>query len=208
MCFALQDPGAWSDVASFNLSEATTPPRHNQAGYTTLLQERTIDNSVSYAVNTPTNISSHDKSCTPFGLSSVTPINSSKTSQVTNGRRRRRQRGEAPPLCDRTCFSLDNMSDSPKKTPTKSLPFTPSQVNEISFSFFIHLSQLPASHDSTAHVARLFFPFPQLCNISGAEHLNLDNPALTSTPVCGQRCLLNTPLHKETPPRPEKENDG
>uniref|UniRef100_A0A8D0CQR7 MYB proto-onco like 1 n=1 Tax=Sander lucioperca TaxID=283035 RepID=A0A8D0CQR7_SANLU len=49
---------------------------------------------------------------------------------------------------------------------------------------------------------------PRFCNISGAEHLNLDNPALTSTPVCGQRCLPNTPLHKESTPKHQKENDG
>ncbi|XP_018529464.1 myb-related protein A isoform X3 [Lates calcarifer] len=178
MCLALQDPVAWSDVASFDLSETTTPPRHNQAGYTTLLQERTIDNSMGYTVNTSTAISGRDKNCAPFGLGSVTsltPINSSKPSQASTGRRRRKERGEPSPLCDRTCSSfLENISNSPKKTPTKSLPFTPSRF----------------------------------CNISGAEHLNLDNPALTSTPVCGQRCLLYTPLHKETTPKHQKENDG
>lgn len=47
----------------------------------------------------------------------------------------------------------------------------------------------------------------QFCNISGVEHLNLDNPALTSTPMCGQRCLFNTPLQKETTPKHQKEND-
>ncbi|TWW71008.1 Myb-related protein A [Takifugu flavidus] len=47
-----------------------------------------------------------------------------------------------------------------------------------------------------------------ICNISGTEHLGLDTPALTSTPVCGQRCLINTPLHKETTPKHQKENDG
>lgn len=177
MCFALQDPVAWSDVASFDLSETATPPRHNQAGYTSLLQERTIDNSMGYTVHTPTAISSRDNNCDPFGLGSVislTPISSSKPSQASTGRRRRRERGEPSPSCDRTCSSLENISNSPKKTPTKSLPFTPSRF----------------------------------CNISGAEHLNLDNPALTSTPVCGQRCLLNTPLHKETTPKHQKENDG
>ncbi|XP_074478788.1 myb-related protein A isoform X1 [Sebastes fasciatus] len=163
MCFALQDPGVWSDVASFDLSETTTPPRHNQAGYTTLLQERTIDNSLGFPVNTPPSVTS------------LTPINSSKPTQASVGRRRRRERGEPSPSCDRTCSSfLENISNSPKKTPTKSLPFTPSRF----------------------------------CNISGAEHLNLDNPALTSTPVCCQRCLLNTPLHKETTPKHQKENDG
>ncbi|TMS15954.1 Myb-related protein A [Larimichthys crocea] len=169
------DPVAWSDVASFDLSEAATPPRHNQAGYASLLQERTIDNSMGY---TPTAVSGRDKNCAAFGLvgvTSLTPINSSKPSQASIGRKRRRERGEPSPLCDRTCSSfLENISNSPKKTPTKSLPFTPSRF----------------------------------CNISGAEHLNLDNPALTSTPVCGQRCLLNTPLQKETTPKHQKENDG
>ncbi|XP_040922247.1 myb-related protein A [Toxotes jaculatrix] len=178
MCFALQDPVAWSDVASFDLSETATPPRHNQAGFTSLLQERTIDNSMGYTVNTSTAISGRDKSCAPFGLGSVTsltPISSSKPSQASHGRKRRREREESSPLCDRTCSSfMENISNSPKKTPTKSLPFTPSRI----------------------------------CNISGAEHLNLDNPALTSTPVCGQRCLLYTPLHKETTPKHQKENDG
>ncbi|XP_031706069.1 myb-related protein A isoform X3 [Anarrhichthys ocellatus] len=178
MCFALQDPIAWSDAVSFDLSETATPPRHNQAGYTTLLQERTIDNSMAFTVNTPPAVSGRDKNCASFGLgavASLTPINSSKPTQASTGRRRRRDRGEPSPSCDRTCSSfLENISNSPKKTPTKSLPFTPSRF----------------------------------CNISGAEHLNLDNPALTSTPVCGQRCLLNTPLHKETTPKHQKENDG
>lgn len=132
MSFALQDPVAWSNVASFDLSETATPPRHNQAGYTTLLHERMTDNSMGYTVNT-TAISGRDKNCAPFGLGSVTsltPINSSKPSQESIGRRRRRERGEPSPLCDRTCSSLlENISNSPKKTPTKSLPFTPSRVN-------------------------------------------------------------------------------
>ncbi|TNN88908.1 Myb-related protein A [Liparis tanakae] len=127
------DPGAWSDVASFDMSETATPPRHNQAGYSTLLQERTVDNSMAFVVNTPPAVSGRDKNCASFGpggVASLTPLNSSKPTQAS------------------------------------------------------------------------------FCNISGAEHLNLDNPALTSTPVCGQRCLLNTPLHNETTPKHQKENDG
>uniref|UniRef100_A0A3Q0SVU3 MYB proto-onco like 1 n=1 Tax=Amphilophus citrinellus TaxID=61819 RepID=A0A3Q0SVU3_AMPCI len=136
------DPVAWNEVASFDLSETVTPPRHNQAGYS---------------------------------LTSLTPINSSKPTQVSTGRKRRRERGEPSPLCDKTCSSfLENISNSPKKTPIKTLPFTPSRF----------------------------------CNISGPEHLNLENPALTSTPVCGQRCLLNTPLQKDIIPKHQKENDG
>ncbi|KAM6900187.1 myb-related protein A isoform 2-T2 [Xenentodon cancila] len=166
------DPVAWSDVASFDMSEVATPTRHNQADYTNHPQESTIYNPLGYGVNAPSAISGHDRNCAPFGLggvSSLTPITSSKPIQASTGRRRRRERGE--PLCDRTCSSfLDNVTNSPKKTPTKSLPFTPSRF----------------------------------CNTSGAEHLNLDDPTLTSTPLCGQRCLLNTPHHKDN----QKENDG
>ncbi|XP_047468075.1 myb-related protein A isoform X2 [Mugil cephalus] len=170
------DPVSWSDVASFDMSETATPPRHNQAGFTTLLQERTVYNPADYQVSTPSAITGHDRNCAPFGVGGVTaltPISSSKPSQASTGKKRRRERGEPSPLGDRTCSSfLENIPNSPKKTPTKSLPFTPSRF----------------------------------CNIS--DHLNLDNPALTSTPVCGQRCLLNTPLHKETTPKHQKENDG
>ncbi|KAL6097878.1 mybl1 [Pungitius sinensis] len=179
MCFALQEPGAWNDVASFDLSETATPPRHNQAGYTTLLQERTADNSMAFAVNTPPAVpSGRDKNSASFGaggVASLTPISSSRNPQASVGRRQRRERGEPSPSPDRTRSPfLENITNSPRKTPTKSLPFTPSRF----------------------------------CNMSGAEHLNLDNPSHTSTPVCGQRCLLHTPLHKETTPKHQKENDG
>uniref|UniRef100_A0A672IXK5 V-myb avian myeloblastosis viral oncogene homolog-like 1 n=1 Tax=Salarias fasciatus TaxID=181472 RepID=A0A672IXK5_SALFA len=172
------DPVAWSDVASFDLSDRATPPRHDQAGYATLLQERTAYNPMGYTVNTPTAGLGPERNVDALGLGgvvSLTPVNSSRPNQATTERRKRRERGESSPLCDRTCASfLENISNSPKKTPTKSLPFTPSRF----------------------------------CNISGVEHLNLENPALTSTPVCGQRCHLNTPLHKETTPKHQKENDG
>lgn len=129
MCFALQDPVAWSDLASFDLSETATPPRHTQAGFTTLLQERTIYNPVGYTVNTPAAISGHDRNCALLGVGSVSTL---KTTQASTGRKRR-ERGESSPLCDRTCSSfLENISNSPKKTPTKSLPFTPSRVKTFS----------------------------------------------------------------------------
>uniref|UniRef100_A0A3P8RBL3 V-myb avian myeloblastosis viral oncogene homolog-like 1 n=1 Tax=Astatotilapia calliptera TaxID=8154 RepID=A0A3P8RBL3_ASTCA len=172
------DPVAWNEVASFDLSETATPSRHNQAAYSTILQESTMYNSVNYPVNAATTDLGQDRNCAPFGvgdLTSLTPINSSKPTQASTGRKRRRERGEPSPLCDKTCSSfLENISNSPKKTPIKTLPFTPSRF----------------------------------CNISVPEHLNLENPALTSTPVCGQRCLLNTPLQKDTTPKHQKENDG
>uniref|UniRef100_A0A3B5LYT4 Uncharacterized protein n=1 Tax=Xiphophorus couchianus TaxID=32473 RepID=A0A3B5LYT4_9TELE len=170
------EPGTWNNVASFDVSNAAMPPRHNHAGFTNLLQERTVYEPIGYTINNHTAIPGHDGNCPPFGLVAVasqTPINSLKPGKDSSGRKKRRARRQ--PLCDRTCSSfLENMSNSPKKIPTK-------------------------SHSCTMSA---------FCNISATEHLNLEDPALTSTPVCGQRCLLNTPLLKENTPKHQKENDG
>ncbi|XP_061878036.1 myb-related protein A isoform X1 [Entelurus aequoreus] len=139
MCSALQErsPCAWSNGPRFDLSETT--PKQDQPAFAMLLQESCLGHA---------------------------PPSCAKSSMAT--KRKRRHGGETSPLCDRTCFSfLDNVTDSPKKTPTK-----------------------------------------RFCNISGTEPLNLDHPALTSTPVCGQKCSLTTPLHKEFTPKHQKENDG
>ncbi|XP_061777810.1 myb-related protein A isoform X2 [Nerophis ophidion] len=139
MCSALQDhsPRWLSNGTRCDLSK--TKPKPDQPAFAMLIQENCLGHAP------PT-----------FFKSSIA------------ARKRRRHGGETSPLCDRTCFSfLDNISDSPKKTPTK-----------------------------------------QSCNISGMESLNLDHPTLTSTPVCGQKCFLTTPLHKEFTPKHQKENDG
>lgn len=205
MCFALQDPGAWNDVASFDVSETATPPRHNQAGYTTLLQERTADTSMAFAVNTPPAVPGPDKNDASFGVASSTPI---KHPQASVGRRRRRERGEPSPSRDRARSPfLEDITNSPRKTPTKLLPFTPSRVSERCLLIRYRLSRRTQVASVTWLIC-LVCLLAQFCNVSGAEHLNLDNPSHTSTPVCGQRCLLHTPLYKETTPKHQKENDG
>ncbi|XP_032703750.1 myb-related protein A isoform X2 [Lontra canadensis] len=42
----------------------------------------------------------------------------------------------------------------------------------------------------------------------GNEQINIENPSFTSTPICGQKVLITTPLHKETTPKDQKENVG
>lgn len=117
MCFAVQDPAAWSDVATFDLSETAAAPQHEQAAFATLLQERTANASPGFS-----------------------PTAAAAASSKTSAGRRRRERGQSTALCDRTYSSfLENISNSPKRTPTKSLPFTPSRVRHITpISFFTH----------------------------------------------------------------------
>ncbi|XP_075701480.1 myb-related protein B [Rhinoderma darwinii] len=65
----------------------------------------------------------------------------------------------------------DTNSMTPKSTPVKSLPFSPSQF----LNFW-------SKHDS----------------------LELENPSLTSTPVCSQKAVVTTPLHRDKTPLLQK----
>ncbi|KAJ8010705.1 hypothetical protein DPEC_G00077890 [Dallia pectoralis] len=160
MCLALQDPMAWSEAASFEASESMTPLKQTQGVYTP--QER--NEGMRYALDLPNGTSLKLAKTRP-----QTPNNTSRAGLPSTGKRKGRDRGDQSPV--RSCSSF---ADSPRNTPMKAQPFSPSQ----------------------------FF------NTSGGEHLSLENPALTSTPVCGQKCLLNTPFQKETTPKHQKENVG
>ncbi|KAK0134602.1 Myb-related protein A [Merluccius polli] len=186
------DPMAWSEVASFHLSDSETPPRHAQGAYVPLPpsqergateqeeeeEEEEEEEAIGFTVHALAAFSgSLDKQCSPFGSSKApaAAYNAPRPGHPSLGRKRRRERVGQSPMCDRSCPSfLENVKMSPRKTPSKCLPFSPSR----------HF------------------------NVSGAEQLCLDNPAFTSTPVCGQKGLLTTPIHKETTPKSQKENAG
>ncbi|OPJ73029.1 transcriptional activator Myb isoform B [Patagioenas fasciata monilis] len=89
----------------------------------------------------------------------------------------RKRRGHSSPLAsghDSTLVLADvSSSTPPKRSPVKSLPFSPSQ--------FLNTS---SSH----------------------ENLNLDNPALTSTPVCGHKMAVTMPFHRDQTFKAQKEN--
>ncbi|KAK2870119.1 hypothetical protein QQF64_021924 [Cirrhinus molitorella] len=171
------DPLAWSDVTSFDLSEGGPSPKAANPTDVCTTMERCTEN-LAYPINAPT---------VPAMSTQCATVNQGKSAALSNTcmnrfsspppsimRKKRRERGDQSPADERSCAYIDNSGNSPKSTPVKGLPFSPSQ----------------------------FF------NVSGGEPLSLDNPALTSTPVCGQKCLLNTPHQRETTPKHQKENAG
>ncbi|XP_062841707.1 myb-related protein A [Trichomycterus rosablanca] len=168
------DPVTWSDVASFDLSESVSLPKPSVLGRAYPTPESSRDDA-GYHLSAPAPCRLR------FGLGKGKPSPQSTPCMIkfsspplSMQRKKTNERSESP-TSDRICGSfIDDTNSSPKNTPVKGLPFSPSQ----------------------------FF------NISGAEHLNLDNPALTSTPVCAQKNFPSTPQQRETTPKHEKENAG
>ncbi|KAM6084502.1 transcriptional activator Myb isoform 4-T4 [Theristicus caerulescens] len=164
------DPSSWGDLSSFEFFEDTdTSASKAPSGKVVQLQQRGAS------------------ACRPQGhpitnlskiMSSQGSPGSPKSLSASQGSAAlRKRRGHSSPLASGhgSTLVLADVSSStpPKRSPVKSLPFSPSQ--------FLNTS-------------------------SNHENLNLDNPALTSTPVCGHKMAVTTPFHRDQTFKAQKEN--
>ncbi|XP_066556214.1 transcriptional activator Myb isoform X4 [Amia ocellicauda] len=92
------------------------------------------------------------------------------------------QQAAPPPPLDHGCLPEESASSARSMAPTQ---------NNV-------LSPLPEFMES---VIDSFF------NTSSQENLEIDNPTLTSTPVCTPKSMIATPLHRDHTLKPQKEND-
>lgn len=128
----LQDPLAWSDVTSFDLTEGGPSPKPANPTEVCPTLERCTD-SLAYSINAPT-VPAMSRQCAVASQGksvalSNTCMNRFSSPPASMMRKKRREREDQSPADERNCGAfIDNSGNSPKNTPVKGLPFSPSQV--------------------------------------------------------------------------------
>nr|XP_017196847.1 myb-related protein A isoform X6 [Oryctolagus cuniculus] len=171
------DPVAWSDVTSFDLSDAAASPVKSTP--VKLMRIQHNEGAMECQFNVSLVLEGKKNSCNG-GDNEAVPLTSPNVAKFSTPptilRKKRRMRVGQSPGSELGDGSFnDGGNTALKHTPVKTLPFSPSQ-------------------------------FFNTC--PGNEQLNIENPSFTSTPICGQKVLITTPLQKETTPKDQKENVG
>uniref|UniRef100_F7ISB6 MYB proto-onco like 1 n=1 Tax=Callithrix jacchus TaxID=9483 RepID=F7ISB6_CALJA len=169
------DPVTWSDVTSFDISDAAASPIKSTP--VKLMRIQHNEGAVECQFNVSV-VLEGKKNIYNGGNSEPVPsphMAKFSTPPAILRKKRRMRVGHSPGSELRDGSLNDGGNAAPKHTPLKTLPFSPSQ-------------------------------FFNTC--PGNEQLNIENPSFTSTPICGQKVLTTTPLHKETTPKDQKENVG
>ncbi|TKC38767.1 hypothetical protein EI555_017930, partial [Monodon monoceros] len=161
------DPVAWSDVTSFDLSDAAASPVKSTP--VKLMRIQHNEGAMECQFNVSLVLEGKKNSCNSADSEAV-PLTSPSVAKFSTPptilRKKRRMR----------------VGQSPGSNPGD------------------------GSFNDGGNTALKHTPFFNTC--PGNEQINIENPSFTSTPICGQKVLITTPLHKETTPKDQKENVG
>ncbi|XP_049998033.1 myb-related protein A isoform X2 [Alexandromys fortis] len=171
------DPVAWSDVTSFDLSDAAASPVKSTP--VKLMRIQHNEGAMECQFNVSLVLEGKKNSCNggdseAISLASPNVVKFSTPPTILRKKRRIRVGQSLGNELGDSSFN-EGSNTALKHTPVKTLPFSPSQ-------------------------------FFNTC--PGNEQLNIENPSFTSTPICGQKVLITTPLQKEATPKDQKENVG
>ncbi|CAO2580166.1 Myb-related protein A [Lemmus lemmus] len=171
------DPVAWSDVTSFDLSDAAASPVKSTP--VKLMRIQHNEGAMECQFNVSLVLEGKKNSCNggdseAISLTSPNVVKFSTPPTILRKKKRIRVGQSLSSELGDGSFN-EGSHTALKHTPVKTLPFSPSQ-------------------------------FFNTC--PGNEQLNIENPSFTSTPICGQKVLITTPLQKEATPKDQKENVG
>ncbi|XP_057647094.1 myb-related protein A isoform X2 [Chionomys nivalis] len=171
------DPVAWSDVTSFDLSDAAASPVKSTP--VKLMRIQHNEGAMECQFNVSLVLEGKKNSCNggdseAISLASPNVVKFSTPPTILRKKKRIRVGQSLGNELGDGSFN-EGSNTALKHTPVKTLPFSPSQ-------------------------------FFNTC--PGNEQLNIENPSFTSTPICGQKVLITTPLQKEATPKDQKENVG
>ncbi|XP_006126723.1 myb-related protein B isoform X6 [Pelodiscus sinensis] len=169
-----QDPDGWCDLTHFDLPEdpAAGGGSNSPVRQAPSKPPAPVPHVTEYRLDGHT-ISDLSKS----SKGELIPI--SPCSELSSGtppsvfKRQKRRKISLSPVTENTSYSFIDSCNSmtPKSTPVKTLPFSPSQF----LNFW-----------------------------TKQDTLELENPSLTSTPVCSQKVIVTTPLHRDKTPLHQK----
>ncbi|XP_064377469.1 myb-related protein B isoform X4 [Dromaius novaehollandiae] len=174
-----QDPDGWCDLTQFDLPEdpsaGSSSSSNSPVRQTPSKPASSLHNVTEYRLDGHT-ISDLSKS----SKGELIPI--SPHAEVSFGtppsvlKRQKKRKISLSPVTENTTSTSLSFLDScnsmtPKSTPVKTLPFSPSQF----LNFW-----------------------------TKQDTLELENPSLTSTPVCSQKVIVTTPLHRDKTPLLQK----
>lgn len=169
-----QDLDGWCNLAAFDLPEDSPSPERHQFRLEGSALQELSKGSKGELI--------------PISPGGITPPS------ILNRRSRRR-----------IALSPDgHNSMTPKSTPVKILPFSPSQVSwktvpHSAFFFFVLLRDGPLTQRVSLQFLNLW---------TKQDTHDMENPSLTSTPVCSQRAIVTTTLQREKTPLTQKENSA